>query len=115
MTAKTLVVPVTTLDKSTYGLCSLYLCGGYDLAHNFYYDASEFFRGRAREGLMAWGVEAELGDPNCHQIFKSMIQYLLNGGRFKFQHTTYEFCVDEYKERLLNDLVREVLAQINEW
>lgn len=115
MTAKTLVVPVTTLDKSTYGLCAVYLCGGYDLAHNFYFGASDFFRGRAREGLMVWGVEAELGDPHCHQIFKSMIQYLLSSGRFKFQHTTYEFCVDQYDEKALNDLVWEVLAQINEW
>ena len=44
-----------------------------------------------------------------------MIQYLLDGGRFKFQYTTYDFCVDEYNEKLLNDLVRELLAQINEW
>lgn len=63
MTSKTLVVPVTALDKSTYGLCSVYLCGGYDLAHNFYQGASDFFRGRAREGLMDWGVEPSWAAP----------------------------------------------------
>lgn len=115
MTAKTLVVPVTVCDKLTFGLCSVYLCGGYDTAKNFYDGASEFFRGRAKDGLEVWGIEAELGDPHCRQIFRCMIQYLLSSGRFKFRHTTYEFCVDRYDEQTLDDLVQEVLAQINEW
>lgn len=114
MTAKTLVEPVVVCNESTRHLCAVYLCGGYDKAKNYYHGASDFFRDDRKKTLEAWGIEAELGDPGCWHIFKCMIQYLLSSGRFKFRHTTYEFCVDKFDEATLDSLVWEVLAQINE-
>lgn len=115
MTVNTLVEPVLVCDESTRHLCAIYLCGGFDKAKNFYLGSSHFFRGKRQKALQEWGVEAELGDHAYWQIFKCMVMYLLGSGRFKFRHTTYEFCVDTFDEETLNSLVWEVLAQINEW
>ncbi|MBX8497801.1 hypothetical protein [Pseudomonas cichorii] len=114
MTSKFLVEPVVVCDESTRHLCAIYLCGGYDKAKNFYPGVSEFFRRERGKTLREWGIEAELGDQGCWQIFKAMIQYLLTLGRFKYRHTTYEFCVDVFDDNTLDALVWEVLAQINE-
>lgn len=115
MTSKFLVEPVVVCDESSRHLCAVYLCGGFDKAKNWYPGVSHFFRGQRQEALQAWGIEAELGDPQHWQIFKSMVMYLLSSGRFKFRHTTYEFCVDTFDEPTLDSLTWEVLAQINEW
>lgn len=114
MTAKSLVGPVAVCDESTRHLCAIYLCGGYDKAKNFYSGASAFFRRERGKTLRDWGIEAELGYHGCWQIFKSLIQYLLTSGRFRYRHTTYEFCVDAFDDRTLDALTWEVLAQINE-
>lgn len=114
MTSKFLVEPVVVCDESTRHLCATYLCGGYDKAKNFYPGASGFFRRERGKALREWGVEAELGDQGCWQIFKAMTRYLLTSGRFKYRHTTYEFRVDAFDDRTLDALTWEVLAQINE-
>lgn len=115
MTANPLIELVLVCDESTRHLCAIYLCGGFDKAKNFYSGASHCFRGKRQKALQAWGIEAELGDQQHWQIFKCMVRYLLSSGRFKFRHTTYEFCVDTFDEETLNSLVWEVLSQINEW
>lgn len=99
MSSKALIELIVVCDESTRHLCAIYLCGGYDKAKNFYVGASDFFRAERREAIQSWGIEAELGDPNCLQIFKCMIQYLLSAGRFKFRYTTYEFCVDQLMKK----------------
>ena len=114
MTSKFMVEPVVVCDESTRHLCATYLCGGYDKAKNFHPGASGFFRRERGKALREWGVEAELGDQGCWQIFKSMTRYLLTSGRFKYRHTTYEFRVDAFDDRTLDALTWEVLAQINE-
>ena len=114
MTSKFMVEPVVVCDESTRHLCATYICGGYDKAKNFYPGASGFFRRERGKALREWGVEAELGDQGCWQIFKAMTRYLLTSGRFKYRHTTYEFRVDAFDDRTLDALTWEVLAQINE-
>ena len=114
MTSKFMVEPLVVCDESTRHLCAIYLCGGYDKTKNFYPGASGFFRRERERALRDLGIEDELGDQGCWQIFKAMIQYLLSFGRFKYRHTTYEFCVDFFDDNTLDALTWEVLAQINE-
>lgn len=115
MNAKNLIEPVLICDESTRSLCATYLCGGFDKAKNWYPGVSQFFRGEKKVALQEWGIEAELGDLACCQIFKCMIQYLLTSGVFKFRYTTYEFRINEFDDDTLDALVWEVIGQINEW
>ncbi len=115
MTANRVVEPVLVCDESTRHLCSIYLCGGFDKAKNFYPGASHCFRGKRQKALQEWGIEAELGDHACWEVFRSMVQYLLSAGAFKFRYTTYEFRVTEFDKITLDALTWEVLGQINEW
>jgi len=98
MTAETPVVLAAVCDKSTLGLCSVYLRGGYDTAKNVYtalQSSSEGAQGRSRR----LGNETKQDDPHCKQILRCMLQYLLGSGRFKFRHATYLFCVDRTMNR----------------
>lgn len=115
MNAISLVEPVTVCDKSTYRVCEVYLCGGYDSAKNFTYGSSHFFRGHLRNGLKTLGAAAEKGDKSSWQAIREMIKYVLGRGRMKYRYTTFEFCVDSFDSKTLDTLAWDVLAQINDF
>lgn len=115
MNAISLVEPVTVCDKSTYRVCEVYLCGGFDSAKNFTYGSSHFFRGKLRDDIKSLGAAAEKGDETAWIVIKEMIKYLLSRGRMKYRYTTFEFSVDSFDPKTLDMLVWDVLAQINDF
>lgn len=118
MNAISLVEPVTVCDKSTYRVCEVYLCGGYDSAKNFIYGTSHIFRGESRDSLKSLkslGAAAEKGDKAAWQEIKEMVRCLLTRGRMKYRYTTFEFGVARFDPETLDKLVWDVLAQINDF
>lgn len=72
---------------------------GGESAENFFYSASDLFRGELRNSLRILGAAAEKGDGAAWQEIKKMIKYLLMRGRILYQYTAFEFGVSRIRSK----------------
>ena len=121
---------ITVADRSTRGICSIYLVGGFDEDKNHYVGRQEF-RGKEKQVYRDMCMRAERGHIRVQRLLKGnrfakgdkeawinlqlLIVGMLKNGMCRYRAFDYAFEVDSIDPESLDFLTWEVIAQVNEW